>query len=338
MKKGFTLIELLAVIVILAIIGIITIPIIGNVIEESKKQALEASVKGIIDATNYFAITNNGVYEFIFDENNKGVTVDGKSLEYTGDVDAKGKLVLDRQGNISLCLMNDNYYIYKNYNSGIVVGNKEEDSCDVGYDVLTNKYIAFLESEGSASNVYSKDEVNNLISATTNEITNIKTSVETLQNNLSNYALKSELETTNSNIENLSSMIAGNTSSIENIQNKVDNINNYNFVQIYKNDTFTSSTSFTYTGSNITIPANSYFTITATFWYVNGQPVNAALMGSSTSTGSPYCTAESSNNLVSCTYSGYTTSSVRTLHAWAKYDRANTTNAVRYEGFYIQKQ
>ena len=69
MKKGFTLIELLAVIVILAIIAVITVPIIGNVIEESKKQALEASVNGIIEATNYFAVYNSGVYEFIFDEN-----------------------------------------------------------------------------------------------------------------------------------------------------------------------------------------------------------------------------------------------------------------------------
>ena len=232
MKKGFTLIELLAVIVILAIIGIITIPIIGNVIEESKKQALEASVKGIIDATNYFAITNNGVYEFIFDENNKGVTVDGKSLEYTGDVDAKGKLVLDREGNISLCLMNENYYIYKNYNSGLVVGNKEEDSCDVGYDVLTNKYIAFLESEGSASNVYSKDEVDNLVSSintsittNTNEITNIKSSIETLQNSLNDYALKSELQETNTNLDNVSQIVTNNQSNITDLQNNVSTLN-----------------------------------------------------------------------------------------------------------------
>ena len=37
--KGFTLVELLAVIVILAIIAIIAVPIIGNVIENSRKQA-----------------------------------------------------------------------------------------------------------------------------------------------------------------------------------------------------------------------------------------------------------------------------------------------------------
>ena len=37
MKKGFTLIELLSVIVILSVITLIKIPMITNVIEESKK-------------------------------------------------------------------------------------------------------------------------------------------------------------------------------------------------------------------------------------------------------------------------------------------------------------
>ena len=36
-EKGFTLIELLAVIVILVVISLITVPMITNVIEESKK-------------------------------------------------------------------------------------------------------------------------------------------------------------------------------------------------------------------------------------------------------------------------------------------------------------
>ena len=40
-NKGFTLVEILAVIVILAVISIITIHMIGNVIEESKQKALE---------------------------------------------------------------------------------------------------------------------------------------------------------------------------------------------------------------------------------------------------------------------------------------------------------
>ncbi|MDD4411845.1 MAG: prepilin-type N-terminal cleavage/methylation domain-containing protein, partial [Bacilli bacterium] len=45
MKKGFTLIELLAVIIILAIILVITVPGISGIIESAKKGALEDQVK-----------------------------------------------------------------------------------------------------------------------------------------------------------------------------------------------------------------------------------------------------------------------------------------------------
>ena len=38
-KKGFTIIELLSVIVVLAIIALITIPVVTNVIEKSRKEA-----------------------------------------------------------------------------------------------------------------------------------------------------------------------------------------------------------------------------------------------------------------------------------------------------------
>jgi len=51
-KNGFTLIELLAIIVILAIIGVITIPIILNVIENSKKGAAKDSAYGYVDSVN----------------------------------------------------------------------------------------------------------------------------------------------------------------------------------------------------------------------------------------------------------------------------------------------
>ena len=40
-KRGFTLIELLAVIVILAIIALIAVPVIMNIISESRKSAFK---------------------------------------------------------------------------------------------------------------------------------------------------------------------------------------------------------------------------------------------------------------------------------------------------------
>ena len=202
MKKGFTLIELLAVIVILSVVTLITIPMITNVIEESKKKALASSVEGLVESANLYAIENDGVYEFLFDKEHQGSTIKGEKLEYKGNIDGEGKLYLDREGNVSVCISNDTYYAYKNYNSGIIVGNKKTGNCIIGFDALTNKYVAMLDNgTGNVSNVYSKDEINNLI------------------DNLANtYATKEEL---NNNMNNLSSMITANQASIDDLNGKL---------------------------------------------------------------------------------------------------------------------
>ena len=49
-KKGFTLIELLAVIVILAIISMIAIPIVLNIIGDTRKSAFERTVEMTLTA------------------------------------------------------------------------------------------------------------------------------------------------------------------------------------------------------------------------------------------------------------------------------------------------
>ena len=56
-KKGFTLIELLAIIVILAIIAVITVPIILNVIENSKKGATIDSAYGYKGAVQKYYLS-----------------------------------------------------------------------------------------------------------------------------------------------------------------------------------------------------------------------------------------------------------------------------------------
>ena len=204
-EKGFTLIELLAVIVILSVITLITIPMVTNVIEESKKKALASSIQGLVESANLYAIENDGVYEFLFDQEHKGSTKKGESLDYRGTIDGEGKLYLDREGNVSVCISNDAYYVYKNYNSGIIVGDKKTGNCIIGFDALTNKYVAMLDNgTGNVSNVYSKDEVDNLVS------------------NLGNvYATKEEL---NNSMNNLSSMITANQTSINNLNSNLMNI------------------------------------------------------------------------------------------------------------------
>lgn len=58
-KNGFTLIELLAIIVILAIIAVITVPIILNIIETSKKGAVQDSAYGYKDALQKYYATKS---------------------------------------------------------------------------------------------------------------------------------------------------------------------------------------------------------------------------------------------------------------------------------------
>ena len=55
-KKGFTLIELLAVIIILAVIALISTPIILDVVEDSRKSADRSSANLVLSAANnYYA-------------------------------------------------------------------------------------------------------------------------------------------------------------------------------------------------------------------------------------------------------------------------------------------
>ena len=252
MKKGFTLIELLAVIVILSVITLITVPMITNVIEESKKKALASSIQGLVESANLYAIENDGVYEFLFDKEHKGSTIKGESLDYRGTIDGEGKLYLDREGNVSVCISNDAYYVYKNYNSGIIVGERKTGNCIIGFDTLTNKYVAMLDNgTGNVSNVYSKDEVDNLVS------------------NLGNvYATKEEL---NNSMNNLSSMITANQTSINNLNS---NLMNIKYLPDYNNAISITSQTYTLPSDGIiAIITGDGKNMGARTYYMNGVVV-----------------------------------------------------------------
>ena len=47
-KKGFTLVELLAVITLIGILGLITVPIINNTIKSSRKKAFKETLNAIV--------------------------------------------------------------------------------------------------------------------------------------------------------------------------------------------------------------------------------------------------------------------------------------------------
>lgn len=111
-KKGFTLIELLAVIIILAVIALITVPIVLNIIEKSRKQAFLNSAYGIMEtAQTYYATA------LIFEETPKQLFTfpNDKVLSFTGTRPKSGYVEINEEGRIELQLYNGKWCAYKSY-------------------------------------------------------------------------------------------------------------------------------------------------------------------------------------------------------------------------------
>ncbi|MCM3086603.1 type IV pilus assembly protein PilA [Bhargavaea ginsengi] len=92
-EKGLTLIELLAVIVILAIIAAIAIPAIGNIIQNSREDAVVSDAQNILAAANIYFAENGDVDQVevgdpeASDTDNAGTLIGEGYLETKGEID-----------------------------------------------------------------------------------------------------------------------------------------------------------------------------------------------------------------------------------------------------------
>lgn len=80
-NKGFTLIELLAVIVILAVIGLIAIPTAIDSINNSKEKLYKEQVKRILDAADSWATNNDSLLP---SNDGEAVTIEIVRLQQAG--------------------------------------------------------------------------------------------------------------------------------------------------------------------------------------------------------------------------------------------------------------
>lgn len=114
-KVGFTLVELLAVIIILAVVALITTPMVLGVIEGSKKGAIKSSAYGLMEAANIYYATNmlntgEQKIKFVFEE---GKQISEQQLQYKGKVE-KGSMYLYSDGKQALCISDGKYVAIKN--------------------------------------------------------------------------------------------------------------------------------------------------------------------------------------------------------------------------------
>ena len=155
-KKGFTLIELLAVIVVLAVVALISMPLVLNTIDKARMGAFKATASNVKDSAEYYqekGLMNGTLREceyFSFDKNvEEKTTIDGKVYVPIKELYMKGNL--PTTGEIKVCSneiimdVGDGTYrgIYEN-NNYIVAKKDDIESSDNTIPTVKLSYTSTL--------------------------------------------------------------------------------------------------------------------------------------------------------------------------------------------------
>ena len=129
-KKGFTLIEILAVITILAVIALITTPIIFGVVDDSRMNTFTRSVeemRNVIDM-DYNEYGRSGKVTYKYSDNTLTcISCDGGKdlkLDFTGEIDDAAGTFYNTDGEITLTVENNIYKATDNGNGKVVTVKK----------------------------------------------------------------------------------------------------------------------------------------------------------------------------------------------------------------------
>lgn len=102
MKKGFTLVEVMAIIVILGIIALVTVPSVNYIMTSSKKDTLQISLESLLKVVknDYEGNVRYGMVVYTLSDNTLICTSgcnEGKiTIKYSGDLsDASGSITMN---------------------------------------------------------------------------------------------------------------------------------------------------------------------------------------------------------------------------------------------------
>lgn len=147
-KKGFTLMELLSVVIVLAIIALISIPIVMNIIKESEKKSVENSANGYVTALNEEIVNSdfstkkkikNGYYysEYLKEKYN---------FEVGGYTPTEDSWVHITNGEVSEYSLKFKKYVATKLNDKIEIGDKvaTHDKC---FSINSTQQMCYEDSE-----------------------------------------------------------------------------------------------------------------------------------------------------------------------------------------------
>jgi prepilin-type N-terminal cleavage/methylation domain-containing protein len=123
-NKGFTLVELLAVIVILAVIALISTPVVLSMIESSRQGAAESSALSYVDATEKAILTqlmtnSSTDYTGTYTVNALVLTKDSTTIttDLKGDRPTSGTVVVSKTTVTKAQLKFGSYYVTYTYDT-----------------------------------------------------------------------------------------------------------------------------------------------------------------------------------------------------------------------------
>ena len=153
-KKGFTLIELLAVIVILAVVALISMPLVLNTIDKAKKGAAEESANSYVSAIETAIVSDmmnsnynyNPEQTFTLSDNGKKIVNGEKELEVNikGTYPSSGDVVIKNAIVVSAVLKVNGYDI--NYKADLPTYTKYSNGTAVYYNPETNTKCSETEA------------------------------------------------------------------------------------------------------------------------------------------------------------------------------------------------
>ena len=162
-RKGFTLAEVLAVIVFIAVVSIITAPIILDLLEESRQNAAVDNAYGYVDGIRKYyetlsydtgdVISLEGKYDIV-DGKLSGLYADELDVPVTGSVPINGKLVYEDDKLVSGCLT------FNEYRVGYINGSFDiygKGSCRINGDFVNDSWSQMAYNYSIDNNAYDNE-------------------------------------------------------------------------------------------------------------------------------------------------------------------------------------
>ena len=125
-KEGFTLVELLAVITLIGVLGLITVPIINNTIKNSRKKAFNETLNAIVDSAKIY----NAETDYLEITENISISVLDPKLKYENKGEILDGNMYYRYGTYYFESINSKYFCASGYIENILIYEINSEYCD----------------------------------------------------------------------------------------------------------------------------------------------------------------------------------------------------------------